>query len=124
MKYSRQIMVKVHIVYHKTIRFGKKRSPARSRRRVFNLPREIRNTHLHNTQTQRRAGGRVHHGGGGGREGRGIAQSNTVVSHVNVGTGEGVAVLLDLLDYRLSPVPIRLQPDADVLRCAHTDRQT
>lgn len=32
-----------------------------------------------------------------------------------VGAGEGVAVLLDLFDDRLFPVPVRLQPDADVL---------
>lgn len=38
---------------------------------------------------------------------------------------KGVAVLLDLLDHRLLPVPISLQPDADILRQAKsrsTDR--
>lgn len=36
--------------------------------------------------------------------------------YVNVGVREGVAVLLDLLDYRLPPVPVGLQPDAHILR--------
>lgn len=35
-----------------------------------------------------------------------------------ISAGERIAVLLDLLDDRLLPVPVRLQPDSDVLEVA------
>lgn len=45
-----------------------------------------------------------------------LSYAFSCLAHVNVRAGEGVAVLLYLLNDCLLSVPVRLEPDADVLK--------
>lgn len=39
-----------------------------------------------------------------------------IIPHLDVSVHESIAVFLDLLDHRLLPVPVRLQPHTNVLQ--------